>query len=123
MSMQNRKRRTGRGRSRIGMALGVKSSIELLESAKSGDRRSLARLLTLIEEGEDLVLAEDQSCWRRTGLAKNRILFLGKERILLLQKKGIVLQKRHMNGSTASHMFTGDISVSVECSRPKYEAS
>ena len=38
------------------MALGVKSSTELLESAKSGDRRSLARLLTLIEGGEELVL-------------------------------------------------------------------
>ena len=38
------------------MALGVKSSTELLESAKSGDRRSLARLLTLIEEGEDFDL-------------------------------------------------------------------
>ena len=34
----------------------MKSSTELLESAKSGDRRSLARLLTLIEGGEELVL-------------------------------------------------------------------
>ncbi|MEC7744616.1 MAG: GTP-binding protein [Candidatus Thermoplasmatota archaeon] len=40
------------------MALGVKSSMELLKSAKSGDRRSLARLLTLVEEGETLELPD-----------------------------------------------------------------